>query len=272
MAGSGLNLTLYAGALEAFEEAGWEPVSVAGTSGGGIIGSAVAAGMKPKDIQKLLLDFMPPLFKILDPSWLPFSWVFHWGIFKMKKLQLRLSSILADFGVVHFKDTEIPFACFTTNMNTGLATEWSSAKTPDELVSTRVVDGSRLPVAMRPAWIKKDPHRDGGLAYNYPIDFKFSDHDHSVPTIGLLFRGVAQPDGKVTSALGDLLACVGLLLASTAREHVEDAPWANTIVLEPAGSALHFLKSEEEALADFRVGYNCVKDWLAEYGSHTRTP
>ena len=56
------------------------------------------------------------------------------------------------------------------------------------------------------------------------------------------------------------------MLAATARKHMEDAAWANTIVLAPAGSAMDFLKTPEQAKADFKVGYDCVKQWFAMNG------
>lgn len=267
MAGSGLNLTLYAGAFQALEEAGYEPASVAGSSGGGVVGAVWASGMSAKEIQDLLLTFMPPALKILDAPWFPVTWIIKWGLYRMRALQQKMKDILKEKGVVRFKDTNVPFACFTTNMNTGLACTWSSFHTPEEILGDRVVDGTRLPVAMQPGWINGDPHRDGGLAYNYPIDFQFPDQDQTIPTIGLLFRGTAHLNGKIDSALKDLTACIDIMLASTAREHIEDAPWARTVILEPAGSAMNFFKSAEEAKADFKVGYNCVKDWLAEHES-----
>jgi predicted acylesterase/phospholipase RssA len=272
-AGSGLNLTFYAGALEALEELGYEPDTGAGTSGGGDILSAWCAGLSAKEIQALMLQFMPPLFKILDPSWLPTSWYFRWGVYKMKKLQEEMRKALASKGVVHFKDMKVPFACFTTNMRTGMVAEWSTSKTPDEIVGDRVVDGSRLPVAMQPGWINGDPHRDGGLVYNYPIDFKFPVQNEMSPTVGLLFRGTAALGGEpVKDFIDDTMRCLDFMLAATAREHIEDAHWANTIVIEPTGSPMDFLKSEEQAKKDFKVGYDCVKQWFALHGGPKTTP
>lgn len=263
-AGSGLNLTFYAGALEALEELGYEPDTGAGTSGGGDILAMWCAGFSAKEIQALLLQFMPPLFKILDPSWLPTSWYFRWGIYKMQKLQAEIKKHLALKGIVHFKDMKVPFACFTTNMRTGQRADWSTVSTPDDVVGDRVVDGSRLPIAMQPGWITGEPHRDGGLVYNYPIDFKFPGQNEMSPTIGLLFKGTANPGGKpVKDFFDDATRCIDFMLAATARKHMEDAAWANTIVIKPVGSAMDFLKTPEQAKADFKVGYDCVKQWFA---------
>lgn len=266
LAGSGLNLTFYAGAVEGFEELGYAPETVVGASGGGDIGALWAAGMSAKEIQALLLRFMPPITKILDPSWVPTSWYFKFGIYQMKKFQKQSREALQTKGVVRFKDLKVPFACFTTNMQTGELCEWSTTKTPEAIVGDRIVDGSRLPIVMQPGWIDGQPHRDGGLLYNFPIDFKFPVQDVAVPTIGLLFRGTATVGGKpVKDILDDAGRCLDLLLAATAREHIEDAAWANTIVIEPAGSAIDFLKSEAQAKADFAVGKKCVLDWFASY-------
>lgn len=264
MAGSGLNLTLYAGALQAFEEAGYKPATVAGTSGGGIIGAAWSAGMTAKEIQDLLLSFMPPALKILDASWLPTSWVWNWGLYRMKKMQAEFGKHLKAKGVVHFKDFKVPFACFTANMQTGNLHVWSTETTPEANAGDRVIDGTRLPVAMQPAWIDKMPHRDGGLLYNFPIDHQFTGQDQTLPTIGLLFRGTAQRSGaKLNNAFDDAFACIDLMLAATAREHIEDAHWAKTITLNPKSSGMNFFKSEQEAKDDFKSGYETVLPLLS---------
>ena len=263
LAGSGLNLTLYAGALEAFEEAGYSPATVAGTSGGGVIGAAWSAGMTAKEIQELLLSFMPPAAKILDASWFPASWFWNWGLYRMKKLQAEMGKQLALRGVSSFSDFKVPFACFTANMQTGNLHAWSKDTTPSAPVGDRVVDGCRLPVAMQPGWIDGMPHRDGGLLYNFPIDYKFMGQDELVPTVGLLFRGTAQRSGgKLHNAFDDGMACIDLMLAATAREHIEDASWAKTITLDPKSSGMNFLKTPEEAKEDFQSGYRTVKAWL----------
>lgn len=272
-AGSGLNLTFYAGAFEAFEELGIEPETAAGASGGGDMLAAWVAGMSAKEIQALLLEFMPPMLKILDPEWLPSSWYFKWGINRMQKFQAEMRKALAKKGVVKFKDLKVPFACFTTNMQTGKLHEWSTSKTPDECVGDRVVDGSRLPFAMQPGWINGQPHRDGGLLYNYPIDFRFPVQNAMVPTIGLLFRGTTDPGGKpVKDFFDDAYRCIDFMLAATAREHVEDAHWANTIIIEPVGSGIDFLKSPEKAKKEFKIGYDCVKRWFELYGEPITKP
>jgi predicted acylesterase/phospholipase RssA len=266
LAGSGLNLTLYAGGLEACEDEGITPASGAGSSGGGMILAAWLSGMKAKEIQALLLKFMPPIPKLFDKA-IPVlpgltALVMFYGLYRMARLQKALTAEMKKRGVVHFKDFKVPFACFTTNMTNGSVAEWSTSKTPDAEVAPRVVDGGRLPVAMTPALIDGEHHRDGGIMYNYPIDFVFPEQDDQ-PTIGMLFKATATPQKKeIKSVIDDLSRCVDLMLAAVSKEHMEDAQWAQTIVLGPSGSSLDFFKTKEQAEKDFKAGYDSVISYL----------
>lgn len=259
--GSGLNLTLFAGAAQAFEDRKIEFETIAGTSGGGIVGACLASGMTAKEIKSLLLQFMPPALKIMDLAFPPgLALPLRWGLFKGDKLTKELRKYVGR----SFDDTHVPFACFTTDMNSKQSVEWSTHKTPDAPLADRAVDGGRLPIVFTPAWILGQPHRDGGLADNYPIDYKFPDQDDSIPTIGLCFQSTVGKPSRIKSIEDDLMGCLDMLLVATTRKHIEDANWARTILLEPAGSSLDFMKSREAAEEDFKAGYTSVIKWLDE--------
>lgn len=257
LAGAAANIPYYAGALEALEDLGIEPATIAGTSAGSIIGGAKASGMSAKEIQQLLFD-IAPLLSILDPSWNPASIPVDGG----QCLGQKLESILAKHMAKSFNTTKIPFACFTANMSKQQVAVWSTYTTPHESVAARCTDSSRIPLWFKPRWIHGEPHFDGGMVYNYPIDFKFPDQDNTLQTLGLMVKScVGKP--KVFKGLFKgtdvLLSSIDVLMAATTRAHIEEADWAKTIVLGPAGSSFDFAKDIAKMKAEMKSGYESVK-------------
>jgi predicted acylesterase/phospholipase RssA len=257
--GSGVNLDFYAGGLEAFEDFGLEPATIAGASGGGITGAVEASGMNSHDLQALLLEFSPLLWKAMDPIMPPVVGpLWHWGMFGGTKLE----KLLAPHCAPTFAETYVPFACFTSNMSQQKAAVWSTQHTPDAPLATRAIDGGRLPVAFPPAKIAGEYHRDGGIMYNYPIDFKFEGQDESLPTIGLTFRSTMGAAEPIRNGLDDLSVCMDAMLVACAKQHIDAANWAKTIVVDPVGSSFEFTRSKEQTKQDFATGYRCVAQWL----------
>ena len=67
--GGGVKAIAQVGALRCFEEAGLRPRSIAGTSGGAIVGALLAAGATSTDLWSFLVQ--TDLTEVLDARWLP---------------------------------------------------------------------------------------------------------------------------------------------------------------------------------------------------------
>lgn len=103
------------GALAAFEEAGWRPNRIAGTSAGSVVGALYASGMPVSEIHDLLVkkrfsDFVDPTFLQRLP--LPLvgsvlSELFDAGLYKGESLESYLAGVLAKHGVKTFADLRL---------------------------------------------------------------------------------------------------------------------------------------------------------------------
>jgi predicted acylesterase/phospholipase RssA len=265
--GSGMNFTKFLGAASALSEEGGYDLThpdstVAGTSGGALVMSMLASGLKMSRAKELTLQFMPPIPNVVRVPWFPLSWVMKMGMDDGSGIE----EVLRQYLSPKFRSTKIPLAVFTTNMTKGVSVEWSTTATPDADLPARVVDSMRLPLVFTPRILKGEYHRDGGLMRNFPIDFKFPNQKENVDTIGLYFKGGAGgQDRQIKSAVDDLFGCIELMLAATTAEHIEDAHYANTIVLNP-GNGLDFGKSKDSAVKDFEDGYKTVVSFLKKRG------
>jgi NTE family protein len=263
-AGGGVNLLEYAGALEALEAAGIEVASAAGTSAGAIMAGALGSGLRSKDIQKLLLDFAPMSKTIVDIPW----WNIPGLISGRGMVQgVKLQKALDDQFVSSFGECVIPTACFTTNLSKGAVHEWSSQKTIGVNLAEAVTASCRIPVVFAHYVSKqKEIHVDGGVVYNYPIDFKFEGQNEKLPTIGFMFRstdGGPQPNLIKGSALDEVMASMNNALAAISREHMEDANFAKTCVLL-GGKALDFDLDRTAVRKAFTRGKDACSKWLEE--------
>lgn len=263
--GTGMNLTYFAGASKAFEELGITAATSANVSGSAYIGMAEASNMKADELQELILDFMPPAKKIMDARW----WVPGSTWWKKGKIIGRKLERLVDH---HFPttlgETTIPFACFTSNYNTGTVGVWSSQTTPGVLSKEAVVGTGRLPGLFEPWVVDGEDHFDGGVLYNYPIGFKFAGQNDLLPTIGLLFQGTADFEyAKMRNVVEVGTRTLSLMFVNSAKEHLDQAHWAQTIVFRPKGSFLNFMRSREEAKEEMKEGREAVMRWFEIGGS-----
>jgi len=100
------------GVLEVLEKEGIPIDMIAGTSAGAAIGALYAQGKAASQIKKLFLDLgWKKLAPLIDLS-LPKT-----GFIKGKKIQDLLESHIG--GDLQFSDLKLPFACVTTDIDTG---------------------------------------------------------------------------------------------------------------------------------------------------------
>jgi predicted acylesterase/phospholipase RssA len=277
LSGSGLDLYRFAGALRALRSRHVIFKAYAGVSGGSIIASLVAAGYEPGDeLENLLLGFTP-ITGLLDPEikfpWssdkntafsgaMPWWWPFKsHGLIKGKKLENLLAQKLKEKGVVRFKDFKMPVKVFTTNMAAkpmlARQTEWSTEKTPEALVAPAVMASCRIPGIFMPGMLNGEPHVDGGVWCNFPLDcWNRADSPHSNhgrETIGIYFG----TSSSVDPGLGFWPALVNVMIASRMLEDVEDSPEALVFTLS-SGNSLDFFISKDKAAELINHGFQTV--------------
>lgn len=268
-AGSALDFYRYIGVKAALEELRVAVATAAGSSGGAIATVGDGSGLTAMDMTEAGMEMLPLWAKLVDPRWTPWSTWTKAGIAKGDALE----AILRKYIAPTFADMQIPIAMWTANMTTMQPCEWSTRRTPFDNAPKATVGSCRLPGLFEP-WIigkgrRREKHRDGGLFYNYPIDFQFPDQDTAIPTIGFMFHttlGAANPNAADENLVEDVISSLSPIMASASRQHVARAHWARSIILGTTTSGLNFAKTKEEVRSDIDTGRESVLRWWDLHG------
>jgi NTE family protein len=148
----------HVGVLRVLQKEGIPIDMIAGTSSGAVIGAAYAWS---QDTTRMIRDALDANWKrmapLIDPS-LPRS-----GFIKGKKVRDLISTYVG--GEVDFKDLKIPFACVTTDIDTGEEVVIDSGSVPDALRATISIPGVFTIVKHRERYVV-----DGGLTTPVPVE------------------------------------------------------------------------------------------------------
>ena len=130
---------------------------VAGTSAGSIIGSMFASGKTPEEIEKIIRNLIAKRYSLFADPALPRT-----GLIRGKKIRDTLKSI---YGDLNFNDLKIPFACGTTDINTGEAITLAEGS-----VLNAVLASSTLPVIMTTMKLNGRYLVDGAMVNPVPVN------------------------------------------------------------------------------------------------------
>jgi NTE family protein len=148
----------HVGVLQVLQKEGIPIDMIAGTSSGAVIGAAYAWS---QDTTRMIRDALDANWKkmapLIDPS-LPRS-----GFIKGKKVRDLISTYVG--GEVDFKDLKIPFACVTTDIDTGEEVVIDSGSVPDALRATISIPGVFTIVKHKGRFVV-----DGGLTTPVPVE------------------------------------------------------------------------------------------------------
>ena len=255
-AGGGMFFLSHVGFLWAAHERGVEIMGAAGTSAGALASGLSASHLTPgQEVNDLILSFFPANKKLisLNLSKLPS----RYGLFSLRKLEKQLEKYLPKT----FADCKHPVAVFTSNIDGQCLAEWSTEATPNAPLAARVVDSCRIPGVFQSRNINGQEHTDGGVLYNYPIDYWKDAEDPT--TIGIKFGGTNPhplPPRKpwyhfVHNNIVHYLGHMSLMMDQSVVEAIEDAPRAFEIVMglpqdlrDDGVGALSFDMTQEQAL------------------------
>lgn len=158
LSGGGARGLAHIGVLKVLEEAGIQPDYLAGTSMGGVIAAAYAAGLKPDEIEQIAADTSRTrnLLRLADLS-LP-----QQGIFRGERLLTFFEQHLQGRT---FAELQIPLTLVAVDLNTGQEVGLREGSVAQALRATVSVPGLLAPV-------EQDGMRlvDGGLLNNLPVD------------------------------------------------------------------------------------------------------
>jgi len=195
LSGGGVRGAAHIGVLKSLQNAGIKIDYISGASAGSIVAALYAAGYTPKEIEQIFLEFDSDsaLYnkrkKLIDRDvkgilGLMFGLFFRrpiktTGLIKGEKLRRMMCDLCDAKGVYNFKDTKIPLAIPSVDINTADTIMFSTdcyTDSPSDVVNicdANLCDAVRASCAF-PGIIKPHNYRDhrladGGISDNVPV-------------------------------------------------------------------------------------------------------
>ncbi len=141
------------GAIRAFEESGFRPSAVAGTSMGAIVAALLAFGKTSSEMVGIAASV--PYFKLLDSD-------LRSGLIGGKKIEKYLRTL---FGDAKIEDAKIPLAIVATDILTGGKRVFREG---DAVSAIRASIG--IPGVLKPFEYDGTQYVDGGISENLPVE------------------------------------------------------------------------------------------------------
>lgn len=260
LSGSGLKLYAFLHAILELHLAGYRFTRVTGTSGGAIVGAAMAMFYDPEAereereqalramIDKALAIDIP---RHLDPRWLVWRMLF------------RASGIIKGQKILKALRRELPESFDDLKMHCEIVTFQVNLNDP----RTRVIDHGDLPLAVRasmsipyvfdPVWYDKALLVDGGWQMNLAIPNGGKD------VVALTF-GTGSGAGRldVNNNLELASRLIDGAIDEGMRRAIDSAPDAEVIVLNTSIEPMDFFLSDEDKSRGMDEGAESVRQWL----------
>ena len=153
LSGGGVKGAVHAGMIHFFDEIGFKPDIIAGTSAGAIVGALYASGKSGKEILNFFMEERPFSTKL---------WSGNRGLINTPALAETISNTVKR---TTFEELGIPLITTASNMFTGKAEYFSTG----DLV-TRVLASASFPGVFTPIEMNGALYSDGGLLNHFPVD------------------------------------------------------------------------------------------------------
>jgi NTE family protein len=293
--GGGVKLPALAGAFEGIVNKGFEPSHMAGTSAGAITASCIAAGYRPDELKKIIMDTDFRTFR--DASdwriWQFWNLVRRNGVFNGDVFYRYIKDTLAAKNVHTFKDLRDPdpenkrytyrFKCMASDITSG-----SLLSLPDDLpeygfdpdefeVALAVRMSMSIPFFFKPV-ILENKHEerigrkhtivDGGMISNYPIWIWDSEDEPAWPTFGfLLYSDKEDKPIKTTNPVNSAIAMFQCMLKANDKTFVRPDDYLNRTIPIPTGnvSSIDFDITNQRKGMLYKHGMEAaekfMKDW-----------
>jgi NTE family protein len=257
LSGSGFRLGAHLGALQAIEDAGYEVVEIAGTSGGSIVASLYASGMTLDGLRQLCMTL----------NWAPYMTFSPWAI--LTRQVLCTGNALLDFltrqtAGKRFSDLAIDLKCIASDLVTESEFQFSRHNTPDMSIALAARASASIPIVFAPVEYGAGVYQDGGMCDNIPVSDLTID---AIPRIGIYLQSNDPPLLPNKRSIIDLAPrMIDLLLASNEAAHVHlDTKNGALIVPVETAYASSFDRNMTLAIRQrlFNDGYAATKTALA---------
>jgi NTE family protein len=250
LSGSGFRLGAHLGALQAIGDAGYDPVELAGTSGGSIVAALVAAGLLTMAEMRMLL---------MSLDWAPLMRFSAWSL--MRHGALCSGDALLDFlmektGGKTFAQLDVALKIIASDLVTEKEFVFSRETTPNAPIALAARASASIPLVFAPVEYGGACLQDGGMCDNIPASRLTVD---AVPRVGIYLVSEDPPLLPAKRSVIDLaLRIIDMLLASNeaARVDLDTSAGARILRVETAYASSfdrHMPESIRERL--FNDGY-----------------
>lgn len=240
------------GAIQALEEAGIEPVFVAGTSMGALVGALYAQGYNSQQLYAFVRD--RKLYTVMR-NVSPTSKHLQRGIGSFQNVRQLLND-----AVTHdcFDSLRIPFLCVATNIASGTAT----VKCHGTNLADWVLASASIPVVYQPQLINGSYYCDGGVIDNLPAQYIPRDLCDMVIAIDVVPMDIPGGEDMFTKDYPMLNVYGNMLLNVSShggRQHSD-------VVICPNMDIRYGVMDFERYEEIIRRGYDAMHTWLVEQG------
>lgn len=212
LSGSGTKAPAHVGALAAVEDAGYEIVELAGTSGGALCAGLYACGMKASALRELVMAM----------DWAPLMAVSPWSILSGKGYcsgNVLLKFMTTQTGGKTFADLAIDLTVMASDVSSEVPYRFDRHLTPDIPVALAGRASASIPIVFAPVLIGGAVLMDGGLVVNLPVDLLSVD---SIPRLGVELTSQCEPFKPGHHGLNKIVPhLIDLMIQSTEDAHIE---------------------------------------------------
>ncbi|MFT4754714.1 MAG: NTE family protein [Salibacteraceae bacterium] len=186
MSGGGVKGAVHAGMIHFFDEIGFHPDMISGTSTGAIVGALYAAGKSGQEILEFFLNERPFSVSL---------WSGGLGLINTPVLKETLAKHIPKDS---FEDLQIPLKITATDMLSGKSVTFNSGS-----LYNKVLASAAFPGVFNPIEIDGVLYSDGGILNNFPVDLI---HPHCDKVIGMYLSPIKPLKRKEVSSTTDILS------------------------------------------------------------------
>jgi NTE family protein len=294
LSGGGVRGIALVGAVEAMAARGLRFVNHAGTSAGALIAALLAAGYTPAELRAL--SYQQDFTQCLDqfPRGLPryavagWNLIWHWGLFRGKRLRTWVNQLLQAKGVCTFGDIKrtisdsqspYPLRLVASDVSTGRL-----LVLPDDLpryghdpdrfpIADAVRMSTSIPYLFRPvpllAYGRKHLIVDGALLSNYPMSALDRGHALPRPVLGVRLIKTGNDQQNWTGPANMLRYFLALALTAMRgldNRYLETHNYASTIEVDTGMvPTTQFELSADEKWALYAAGFAAAEAFLEDW-------
>lgn len=212
LSGSGTKAPAHVGALAAVEDAGYEIVELAGTSGGALCAALYACGMRASALRALVMAM----------DWAPLMAISPWSILTGRGYcsgDALLKFMAEQTGGKTFSDLTVDLTIMASDVSSEVPYRFDRHLTPNIPVALAGRASASIPIVFVPVLIDGAVLMDGGLVVNLPVDLLTVD---SIPRLGVELTSQCEPFKLGHHGLNKVVPhLIDLMIQSTEDAHIE---------------------------------------------------